>query len=136
MEHEFRDAEHYASTIRNIILTTENEPGQEPMPEDLVKYWAENMYNACYDAYNAYIMGKRDDYRLTEKESHDEYDKAGIQFTQELVDSMVDKDLLQVSVSPEGDLLYSTTKKGQKAAKKYELNNNLNTKKHGRPRKK
>ena len=49
---------------------------------------------------------------------------------------MVDKDLLEVSVGPEGDLLYSTTKKGKKAARQYELNNNLNTKKRGRPRKK
>jgi len=136
MEHEFRDAEHYASTIKDIILNTESEPGDEPMPENLLKYWADNMYNACYKAYNDYIIGKRDDFRLTDKESYDEYNKAGIQFTQELVDSMVDKDLLEVSVGPEGDLLYSTTKKGQKVAKQYELDNNLNTKKRGRPRKK
>lgn len=136
MEYEFRDAEHYASTIKDIILNTEPEPGDEPIPTDLLNYWADNMYNACYKAYNDYIIGKRDDFRLTDKESYDEYNKAGIQFTQELVDSMVDKDLLEVSVGPEGDLLYSTTKKGQKAAKQYELNNNLNTKKRGRPRKK
>jgi hypothetical protein len=136
MEYEFRDAEHYASTIKDIILNTESEPGDEPIPTDLLNYWADNMYNACYKAYNDYIIGKRDDFRLTDKESYDEYNKAGIQFTQELVDSMVDKDLLEVSVGPEGDLLYSTTKKGQKAAKQYELNNNLNTKKRGRPRKK
>lgn len=136
MENEFRDAEHYASTIRDIILNTEPENGEEPLPENLVNYWAENMYNACYKAYNDYIMGKREFFQLTDKESYDEYDKAGIQFTQELVDSMVDKELLQVSVSPEGDLLYSATKKGQEAAKQYELDNNLNTKKRGRPRKK
>lgn len=136
MEHEFRDAEHYASTIRDIILNTESEPGEESLPEDLVKYWAENMYNACYNAYNDYIMGKRDDFRLTDEESYNEYDKAGLKYTQDLVNSMVDKDLLQVSISPEGELLYSTTKKGQKAVKQYELDNNLNIKRRGRSRKK
>jgi hypothetical protein len=136
MEHEFRDAEHYASTIRDIILTTEPENGEEPLPENLVKYWADNLYNACLKAYHDYLIGKRDDFRLTDEESYAEYDKAGIQFTQELVDSMVDKDLLQVSISPEGEFLYSTTAKGQKAAKKYELDNNLNIKRRGRPRKK
>ena len=136
MENDFKDAEHYASTIRDIILNTEPEPGEESLPENLVKYWAENMYNACYKAYNDYIIGKRDDYKLTNTESYKQYDKAGLQFTQELVDGMVDKDLLEVSVGPEGDLLYSTTKKGKKAARQYELNNNLNTKTRGRPRKK
>jgi hypothetical protein len=136
MNNDFRDAEHYASTIRDIILNTEPENGEEPLPEDLVKYWAENMYEACYKAYNDYIMGKRDDYRLTDTESYNEYDKAGLQFTQELVNGMVDKDLLQVSISPEGEFLYSTTEKGQKAVKTYELDNNLNIKKRGRPRKK
>jgi hypothetical protein len=136
MEHEFRDAEHYASTIKDIILNTEPEPGDEPIPADLLNYWADNMYDACYKAYNDYIIGKRDDYRLSDVESYEQYEKAGLQFTQELVNGMVDKDLLEVSVSPEGDLLYSTTKKGQSAMKQYELDNNLNTKKRGRPRKK
>lgn len=136
MNQEFRDAEHYASTIRDIILNTEPDPMDEPMPIDLLNYWANNMYNACYKAYNDYIIGKRDDYRLTDEESFEQYEKAGLQFTQELVDGMVDKDLLQVSVGPEGDLLYSTTPKGQQAMKQYELDNNLNIKKRGRPRKK
>lgn len=120
MENDFKDAEHYASTIRSIIIEEATNPNvDEPaIPETLVAYWAENMYNACYKAYNDYIIGKRDDYKLTDTESYNEYDKAGIQFTQELVDGMVDKDLLEVSVGIGGDLLYSTTKKGKKAAKK------------------
>ena len=137
MNHDFRDAEHYASTIRNIIIEEATCVSDEPaLPETLVAYWAENMYNACYKAYNDYIIGKRDDYRLTDTESYEQYDKAGLQFTQELVDGMVDKDLLEVSVGPEGDLLYSTTEKGKTAMFEYESNNNLNTKKRGRPRKK
>ena len=94
------------------------------------------MYNACYKAYNDYIIGKRDDYRLSDTESYEQYEKAGLRFTQELVNGMVDRDLLEVSVSPEGDLLYSTTEKGKTAMFEYELDNNLNTKKRGRPRKK
>lgn len=136
MENDFRDAEHYASTIRDIILNTEADPEDEPMPVDLINYWANNMYDACYKAYNDYIIGKRDDYRLSDTESFEQYEKAGIKFTQELVNGMVDRDLLEVSVSPEGDLLYSTTEKGKEAMFEYELNNNLNTKKRGRPRKK
>ena len=137
MNHDFRDAEHYASTIRNIIIEEATCVSDEPaLPETLVAYWAENMYNACYKAYNDYIIGKRDDYRLTDTESYEQYDKAGLQFTQELVDGMVDRDLLEVSVGQGGDLLYSTTKKGLEIANQFELDNNLNSKKRGRPRKK
>lgn len=135
MEHDFRDAEHYASTIRDIILR-EPDIEDDPMPINLVKYWADNMYNACYDAYNNYILGKRDNYRLTDEESYEQYQKAGLQYTQELVDSLVDKDLLQVGVNPEGEIVYSATEKGMKATKQYELDNNLNIKRRGRPRKK
>jgi len=127
MENDFKDAEHYASTIRDIILNTEPDPEDEPMPVDLINYWADNMYNACYKAYNDYIIGKRDDYRLSDTESYEQYEKAGLRFTQELVNGMVDRDLLEVSVSPEGDLLYSTTEKGKTAMFEYELDNNLNT---------
>jgi len=138
MENDFKDAEHYASTIRNIIIEEATNPNvDEPaMPETLVAYWADNMYNACYKAYNDYIMGKRDDYRLSDMESYEQFEKAGLQYTQEMVDNMVDKDLLEVSVGPGGDLLYSATKRGRSAIFEYELDNNLNTKKRGRPRKK
>jgi hypothetical protein len=136
MENDFKDAEHYASTIRDIILNTEPDPEDEPMPVDLINYWADNMYDACYKAYNDYIIGKRDDYRLSDTESYEQYEKAGLRFTQELVNGMVDRDLLEVSVSPEGDLLYSTTEKGKTAMFEYELDNNIKTKKRGRPRKK
>jgi hypothetical protein len=136
MENDFKDAEHYASTIRDIILNTEPDPEDEPMPVDLINYWADNIYDACYKAYNDYIIGKRDDYRLSDTESYEQYEKAGLRFTQELVNGMVDRDLLEVSVSPEGDLLYSTTEKGKTAMFEYELDNNIKTKKRGRPRKK
>jgi len=53
-----------------------------------------------------------------------------------MVDGLVDKDLLQVSVGLEGELLYSTTEKGKAAMFEYELNNNIKTKRRGRPRKK
>ncbi len=136
MENDFKDAEHYASTIRDIILNTEPDPEDEPMPVDLINYWADNMYDACYKAYNDYIIGKRDDYRLSDTESYEQYEKAGLRFTQELVNGMVDRDLLEVSVSPEGDLLYSTTEKGKKTVFDWDLDNNIKTKKRGRPRKK
>ena len=136
MENDFKDAEHYASTIRDIILNTEPDPEDEPMPVDLINYWADNMYDTCYKAYNDYIIGKRDDYKLSDIESYEQFEKAGLQYTQEMVDGMVDKDLLEVSVGPGGDLLYSTTEKGKTAMFEYELDNNLNTKKRGRPRKK
>jgi len=38
MENDFKDAEHYASTIRDIILNTEPDPEDEPMPVDLINY--------------------------------------------------------------------------------------------------
>jgi hypothetical protein len=137
MNHDFRDAEHYASTIRNIIIEEATCVSDEPaLPETLVAYWAENMYDTCYKAYNDYIIGKRDDYKLSDIESYEQFEKAGLQYTQELVDGMVDRDLLEVSVGQGGDLLYSTTKKGLEIANQFELNNNLNSKKRGRPRKK
>jgi hypothetical protein len=137
MNHDFRDAEHYASTIRNIIIEEATCVSDEPaLPETLVAYWAENMYDMCYKAYNDYIIGKRDDYKLSDIESYEQFEKAGLQYTQELVDGMVDRDLLEVSVGQGGDLLYSTTKKGLEIANQFELDNNLNSKKRGRPRKK
>ena len=114
MENEFKDAEEYASTIKDIILNTPTEPGDEPMPDNLLKYWANNMYRKCYSAYNDYIVGKREDYRLTDEEANDEFEKAGLKYTQEVLNGLVDKGVVQAGVGESGEILYSLTEKGKK----------------------
>ena len=90
------------------------------LPSDLLDYWCDDVYHLAIQSYNDYIIGKRDFYELTVEEIEASYNRASLKFTEEIIDGMVDKELLQVSVDEEGEFLYSLTDKGRDYKKHWE----------------
>lgn len=103
----------YAQLVVNNILETESAISEaEQLPIGILTYWFKYINDNANINYTAYIMGNRESYMFTDVEMTDMFNKAGERYTGDLLDSMVDKDLLQVSVSEEGELLYSLSEKG------------------------
>ena len=66
------------------------------------------------DSYNDYVVGKKDDYLLLDEEITEAYERAGIRYTQEILNVMVDKGIVQANVGEGGEILYSLTEEGKK----------------------
>jgi predicted transcriptional regulator len=49
------------------------------------------------------------------------FEKAGIRYTGDILDGLVDKDMVQVGVREDGEIVYSTTSKGKQALKNRKL---------------
>ena len=81
------------------------------------KHWAE------------YIMGNRDTFMFSEDEMMEMFNKAGELYVSDMLDDLVDKNVLEVSVDESGDLLYGLSEEGKKI-----INDELP--KQGRPKKK
>lgn len=64
-----------------------------------------------------YISGKRESFLFTDTEMEEMFNKAGERYVGELLDGMVDKDILEVSVDDKGELLYGLTEEGKKHIK-------------------
>ena len=104
----------YAQLLVNNILETESTISEaEQLPIGILTYWFKYINDNANINYTAYIMGNRESYMFTDVEMTDMFNKAGERYTGDLLDSMVDKDLLQVSVSEEGELLYGLSEKGK-----------------------
>ena len=97
-----------------LTLTYELAKLDQGLPEGLIDVWCDEVYNLAVKSYNDYIIGKKDFYQLTAEEIEESYKKASLKYTEELIDGMVDKGLLEVSVDPEGEFLYSLTEEGKK----------------------
>ena len=100
--------EDYAKVLVGTITESKDD-----FPEMLIKYWCEEIWDLAVKSYNDYIVGKIDNYLLTDADMEEAYDRAGLKYTQNMVDDLVDKDMLQVSINEEGELLYSLTEKGK-----------------------
>ena len=109
MEHNINSGEEYAQLLTDTIKAADG-----PLPEQLVEYWCEDIWEMAINSYNDYILGKKDDYLLSDIDMNEAYDRAGIRYTQEILNGLVDKGIVQAGVSEEGEILYSLTEEGKK----------------------
>ena len=110
-----RSGADYATTLIGIIKKTElSLPRDERMDPELYKLWCEEIELMADRTWMGYIVGSRDSYRFTEKELREAHQHAVTKFTNILVESLLDKDMLKITaVNKDGNLLYGLTEKGQ-----------------------
>jgi len=123
-QHNINSGEDYAKLLINTIVNAEIDlPTNERIDAGLMKYWCDEIRDHANITWNEYIIGKREDYIFTDVEMKKLFEKAGMRYASDILDGLVDKEMLEVSVSPEGELLYGLTEKGKK-----EVNENNNNK--------
>ena len=105
--------EYIQDLINNILETEKTIPEDQQLPMNLLSYWVEGIKKPARKAWIENTMGNRESYLLTEEEMMTLYDKAGEQYVSELLDGMVDKDLLEVSIDENGEFLYGLSEKGK-----------------------
>ncbi|NCZ71291.1 MAG: hypothetical protein EBY80_14250 [Actinobacteria bacterium] len=67
-----------------ILIDTLRETPDPLMPQELLDYWCENIYDMAVKSYNDYIVGKKDYFELSMEEVEKAYEDAGLKYTQEI----------------------------------------------------
>ena len=97
-----------------ILIDTLREAPSDEMPLDLLNYWCKNVYGAAIKSYNDYILGNRETFMLHIEEIEKCYEDAGLQYTQDLLNGMVDKGVIEALINESGEIVYGLTEKGKK----------------------
>ncbi|NDA78737.1 MAG: hypothetical protein EB010_12430 [Acidimicrobiia bacterium] len=97
-----------------ILIDTLRETPDPLMPQELLDYWCENIYDMAVKSYNDYIVGKKDYFELSMEEVEKAYEDAGLKYTQDILNGMLDKDLIKALIDETGEIVYSLTEKGKK----------------------
>lgn len=90
--------------------------GENDIHPDVLDYWCDDVYNIALESYVEYLKGNKETYLITDEDVKASYEKASLRHTQELLNGMVDKGLVKVSIGETGDILYSLTEEGKKHA--------------------
>ena len=104
----------YAKLLIDSII--ENEltlPEEYRTDSGLIKFWAAQIEEAAEQSFNDYMEGKRETYMLDADEFEKLYDNARNEYVQDVLNGLVDKDMVTVSVNENGELLYGITDKGK-----------------------
>jgi len=110
MLNNINSAEEYA----NLLVSTLREAPSDEMPIDLLNYWCDNVYELAINSYNSYLLGKRESFMLYTDEIEDAYQKAGLKYTEDLLNGMLDKGVIEALINEAGEIVYGLTEKGKK----------------------
>ena len=111
---EYNSAQEYAQAmIDDIIALEKTLPTNDQLPLNLLTYWCEEIQICAEQFWNDYLAGKRDDYKFDEDEFTATYNKAGLRYTGEILEGLVDDGYVQMGVRGDGEIVYSTTDKGK-----------------------
>jgi len=109
----------YANIIINSLMEVEQDLSDDEKTESgFLKHHFITISELADQTYSDYITGKRESYMFTEEEFVSTAHKAKENYIQELLNGMVDKDLLEVSIGESGDLLYGLSDSGKEEANK------------------
>lgn len=108
----------YARLLIDEILKEENEaPLGKKMPILLLSFWIDEIKTLADETWSQYIIGKRDMYEFSADEFEQTFNNAGLKYTGELLDGLVDKGMVEVGIGKGGDILYKITDEGIKHIK-------------------
>ena len=105
----------YAQTVIDAILETERTlPVDQQMPLDLLTHLTKLIETEADKHYAEYIIGKRETFLFSDVDLVNMFERAGELYVSDMIDGLVDKDMLEVSVDEKGEFLYGLSEKGKK----------------------
>jgi len=100
--------------IENILATEKTIPVNQQMPIDLLTHLTRLIEEKADVYYSEYIIGKRETFLFSDVDLANMFEKAGELFVSDMIDGLVDKEMLEVSVDASGEFLYGLSEKGKK----------------------
>jgi hypothetical protein len=106
--------EYLDEIIRTIHESEASLSIDDKMEPRLLELWIEQIIEHCEVYYNSYVLGEREHYYITESEYNQIFEKSGLLYSEELLNSLVDKGLIEAKINDNGEIVYGTTELGNK----------------------
>jgi hypothetical protein len=106
--------------IDSIILEEDKLTNDKKLPLYLLGYWCEEIENYADKTWQDYILGKRETFIFDEDEMDGLYNRAGMQYTSDILEGLIDTGMVEMGVREDGEIVYKTTDKGNEELKKDE----------------
>lgn len=109
----------YANAIIESVLEADLElPMDQQMDPDFAKLWCKIVRKEANRKWSEYITGKSESYVFDEVEFEETFKRATEELVSETLSGLVEKNLVQLGVGEDGDILYSLTDDGKMEAQK------------------
>lgn len=97
----------YANLLINDLRVMVDKEGME---EDLFKVWEKHIRKLCNLRYYQYISGDVESFMLSDSEMMQTYKDSTLEYTGEILSSLVEKGKVSMSINQDGEILYGIPK--------------------------
>lgn len=97
----------YANLLINDLRVMVDKEGME---EDLFKVWEKHIRNLCNLRYYQYVSGDVESFMLSESEMMQTYKDSTMEYTGELLASLVEKGKVSMAINEGGEIVYGLPK--------------------------
>lgn len=105
----------YARIVINTIVESELDiPEEERMDTAHIHYLSREIEKMADDTWMEYIMGDRESFMFTGEEMFKIWERAGMAYTDHLLNELIDKGMVEVGIAVDGGLLYKATEEARK----------------------
>ena len=113
LENIYSGSDYAKLIIEGIMEVEESFPVDKRMNESLLQYWIEEIKKRADEKYNAYLIGEIDDFIFELNELESLFETASRKHVDDTLTSLLEKDLLSMSIDEHGDIVYSLSDKGR-----------------------
>ena len=97
----------YANLLINDLRVMVDKEGME---EDLFKVWEKHIRKLCNLRYYQYISGDAESFMVSDNEMMQTYKDSTLEYTGEILSSLVEKGKVSMSINQDGEILYGIPK--------------------------
>lgn len=113
----------YANVLISSVEESDLElPIDQRMDPELFTIWKKIVYKESNSKWQDYITGEVESYLFSDEEFAETFQKATQQLVSETLAGLFDKELVEMSVGNDGEILYSLTEQGKIEAQKIQGN--------------
>ena len=105
--HSIQSGDDYANLLINDLRVMVE---QEGMEEDLFKVWEKHIRKLCNLRYYQYVSGDVESFMLSESEMMQTYKDSTMEYTGEILSSLVEKGKVSMAINADGEILYGIPK--------------------------
>lgn len=105
--HSIQSGDDYADLLIGDLRVMVDKEGME---EDLFKVWEKHIRKLCNLRYYQYVSGDVESFMLSESEMMQTYKDSTMEYTGELLASLVEKGKVSMAINADGEILYGLPK--------------------------
>ncbi len=92
--------------VFEIYKVEYSKPESERMDNTFLLTWIKEIEESCERMYEHYLIGKREHYQMSVEEYEEIFDEAGLKYSEQILDNLIDGDQIVAEINKHGKILY------------------------------